>query len=196
MKPQARRLRRTLAGPLLCPLALPVRLRLVTRLPALGGSACREASRAEGAWAPGCLWALLLRSPAPFLLALNSVSVPAVILGELQTPSRPPHRLQKRSKGVLPAGGKGVCFHLLDPVEDGALRLPSGLCSSGCCGGGACQGGCQLSLPTGRSVSDFRAWCFWLQEHRMWVVRGLAACVLLGSSVMITGQVLWQPCGI
>lgn len=151
----------------------------MTRLPTLGGSARLEASRAEGAWAPGCLWALLLRSPAPFLLAVYSVSVPAVILEELQTPSRPPQRLQKRSKGVLPAGGRGVCFHLLDPVEDGALRLPSGLCSSGCCGGGACQGDCHLSLPTGRSVSDFRAWCFCLQEHRMWVVRALAACVLL-----------------
>lgn len=80
------------------------------------------------------------RQPCPFLLALYSV--PAVILGELQTPSGPLHRLQKRSEGVLPAGGKGVSCYLLDPVEDGALHLPSGLCSSGCCRGGACQGPC------------------------------------------------------
>lgn len=81
-----------------------------TRLPGLGGSACREASRAEGAWAPGCLWALLLRSPARFLSALCSVSVPAVILGQSQTPSRPAHRLQKRSKGELLQAGKVFAF--------------------------------------------------------------------------------------
>lgn len=94
----------------------------------------------EGAWDPGCLWALLLGSPSPFLLALYSVSVPAVILGESQTPSGPLHHLQKRSEGVLPAGGEGVCFYLLDTVGDRALHLPSALCTSGCHWGGACQG--------------------------------------------------------
>lgn len=96
----------------------------------------------EGAWDPGCLWALLLGSPSPFLLALYSVSVPAVILGESQTPSGPLHHLQKWSEGVLPAGGEGVCFYLLDTVEDRVLHLPSALCSSGCHWGGACHGRC------------------------------------------------------
>ena len=39
----------------------------------------------------------------------------------------------------------------------------------------------------GRCVSDFWAWCFWLQEHMVCVIRALATSVLLGSSVVITG---------
>ena len=84
----------------------------------------------------------MLGNPALFLLALFSVSVPAVILGELQTPLGPLCHLQKRSEGVLPAGGEGVCFYLLDTVEDRALHVPSALRSSGCHWGGACQGRC------------------------------------------------------
>ena len=134
----------------------------------------------------------MLGSPAPFLLALYSVSVPAVILGESQTPSGPLHHLQKRSEGVLPAGGEGVCFYLLDTVEDRALHVPSALHSSGCH-----WEACARDDVPGRCVSDFWACCFWLQEHRVWVVQALAASVLLGSSVVITGStVLWQPCGI
>ena len=131
----------------------------------------------------------MLGNPALFLLALFSVSVPAVILGELQTPLGPLCHLQKRSEGVLPAGGEGVCFYLLDTVEDRALHVPSALHSSGCH-----WEACARDDVPGRCVSDFWACCFWLQEHRVWVVQALAASVLLGSSVVITGStVLWQP---
>lgn len=97
--------------------------------------------------------------PLP-LLALYVL--PAVILGELQTPSGPLHRICRNSqREYFLRGREGVSCHLLDPVEDGALHLPSG-CAAGGCAGSVHQGPCP-----GRCVSDFWAWGFWLQEHRV-----------------------------
>lgn len=159
----------------------------MSRLPTPGGSAAlRPAERKElglrDVSGPCCAAALPL---CPWLCVQCPRRLSSWGVTDPFTSSSPS---AETVKGSTSCRREGVCLHLLGPVEDGALRLPSGPCSSGCCGGGACRGDWHLSLPTGRSVSDFRAWCFCLQEHWMWVVRALAACVLLGSSVMITGQ--------